>query len=144
MAYEAIDIIYEEIRAVILALNIKEAKEYFDFDNIPDSLTDNAFVLAPFDFDQGDFKRPDNRYPVYNLKAAIKVNISYVLPSNNIIQTMKVLMKKVEDIIKAILAITTGEDEKDNIIFNSANSRVDGNKLIYEILFNLNYRVKNI
>lgn len=144
MGYDNIGVIFEEVRAVILALKIKEGKEYFDFDNIPDSLTDNAFVIAPINFGQGDYKRPDNRIPLYNLKADIKVNISYVLPANQITQTMKTLMVKVEDIIKAVLAIATGEDEKDNIIFVSADSKVDGTKLIYEIIFNLNYRVKNI
>ena len=66
------------------------------------------------------------------------------LGADNIIQIMKSAMRKVTDIMKGILGITIGEDEKDLFTFEGASYKIENNKLIYEINFNLNYRIKNI
>lgn len=145
MADDSIDIIYEEIRTVLLGLKFKEAKMYFDFDNIPDSMLDNTFIISPVALDPGDLDTPDNRLPIFNLKAKFKINLSVKLSANNVIQKMKSASLNIENIIKGILAIVCGEDEKDKIEFTGSDFEVnEGTDIIYEINFDLNYRIKNI
>lgn len=144
MAYNNIDTIYETIRAIILGLKIVEAKEYFDFDNIPDSLADNSFCISPFEFDNGNSIKTAQQIVIIGSVANIKINLSMQLGADNIIQIMKSAMRKVTDIMKGILGITIGEDEKDLFTFEGASYKIENNKLIYEINFNLNYRIKNI
>ena len=144
MAYESIDKIYEEIRLILLGLKLKEAKEYFDFDNIPDSLADNSFCLSPFAFSPGESIKTSTQIVIIGSIAGIKINLSMQLTANNIIQKLKSTMIIVTNIMKGILAITIGEDEKDLFTFQGAEPKIEDNKLIYEINFNLNYRIKNI
>ena len=140
----SIDVIYEEIRAILLDLKLKEAKEYFDFDNIPDALSDNTFCISPFEFNEGNSIRTSSQVAIIGTVAGIKINLSMKLPVNNIIQKLKSTLLIITNILKGILAMTMGEDEKDLIIFTGAPYTIEGDKLIYEISFNLNYRIKNI
>ena len=138
-----IDTIYEEIRTVLLGLKIKEAKEYFDIENIPDSLADNSFVIAPIEMDAGNSIKSAESVKVIGVKAGFKIYLSMLLPVNNIIQKMKSTAVVVENILKGILSIVVGEDEKDLITFAGSSFNTDGKKLIYEINFEINYRVNN-
>ena len=139
-----IDTIYEEIRLKLLALKLKEAKEYFDFDNIPDSLTDNTFIISPIEFDPGDSIKTASKTVVIGLESGIKVSYAVRLPANEIINKLKRTMVMLENILKAILSITVGSDEKDVLDFAGSPYRLDGDKLIYEINFNLDYRINNL
>jgi hypothetical protein len=138
-----IDTIYEEIRDVLLGLKLKEAKEYFDFDNIPESLTDNAFTIAPIEFGLGNSIKSAENVKIIGLVSSFKINLAMSLSANNIISKMKTTLIVVENILKGILAITVGEDEKDLINFVSAPYTVESKQLIYEINFDINYRIKN-
>jgi len=138
-----IDTIYDEIRKKLLALKLKEAKEYFDIDNIPDSLSDNTFVIAPVELDAGNSIKSAKTTKIIGLTAGFKINLAMRLPANNIITKMKTTLVVVENILKGILSIVVGEDEKDLVAFAGSSFTVDGDKLIYEIDFNVNYRIKN-
>ncbi len=81
---------------------------------------------------------------VIGLVAGFKINLGMILPANNIIQKMLSAAVMVEKILKAILKIIVGEDEKDLITFAGSEPLVDGDKLIYEISFDINYRVNNL
>jgi hypothetical protein len=146
MADNSIDDIYEEIRSVLLGQSLKESKEYFDFDNIPDSLSDKSFIIAPVPLDPGDLATPDDRLPLWNLNAKFKIFISMKLPGNNITQKLKSSLLTIEGIIKGILSIVCGQDEKDSIVFDGMPDPVVNNSqdIIFEMNFNLNYRIKNI
>jgi hypothetical protein len=145
MADNSIDDIYEELRALMLDLNFKEAKEYFDRDNIPDSLADNSFIIAPMPIDPGELAVPQaGTIQVFNLKPTFLIDIGFDLPANNIIAKMKTVLLKVESIIKAVLAVVVSEDEKDRIVFAGAVPFVSGTSLVYEIGFDIDYRIKNI
>jgi hypothetical protein len=139
-----IDTIYEEIRAVLLGLKLKEAKEYFDNDNVPDSLSDNTFTIGAVELAEGNSIKTAENIKVAGLIATFKINLAMRLPANNIINKMKLTGVKVEDIIKGIVGITVGEDEKDIITFIDAPSNVEGDKLTYEINFGISYRINNI
>ena len=140
-----IDKIYEEIRTVLLGLKLNEAKEYFDFDNIPDSLADNSFIISPVIFeDNGNSIQTSDTTVVIGLTAGFKINLSMKLPVNNIVNELKTTLVVVENILKGILSIVVGEDEKDGITFAGSSFIVDNNKLIYEINFNIDYRINNL
>ncbi len=139
-----IDTIYEEVREKLLGLDLKEAKEYFDFDNVPDSLTDKTFNIAPIPLLPGDFSPPSTELPqILNLKAEFKINLSMNFPADNIINTLKITGTLIEDIIKAILLIPVGSNEKDRIDFAGSDFQIKQNSLIYDINFDLNYRITN-
>ncbi len=144
MTDNSIDDIYDEISRVLKNLKIKESKEYFDIDNVPDSLADNTFMIKPVDISESAFGVADTRIPLFPLKGEFKINLSYKLPANNIIAKMKSVLLVVESIIKNVLVITVGQNEKDSIKFNSANHTIEKSLLIYEISFDVNYRIKNI
>lgn len=136
--------IYEEIRRILQGLKIKEAKEYFDSDNIPDNLADNSFIIAPFEFGAGDSITDSTHTVIVGLMASIAINLSFQLPANNKAEKMKSVLLVIQNIIKGVLGIITGEDEKNFFTFIDAPFRIDGSKLIYTINFNLSYRIKNI
>ena len=140
-----IDKIYEDIREKLLGLSLIEAKEYFDFDNIPESLTDKTFNISPMPLLPGDFLPPSTRLPqLINLKAEFKINLSMDLPADNIINTVKITGTLIEDIIKTILNISVGGNEKDQITFVGSDFQIKQNSLIYDINFDLNYRITNL
>ncbi len=144
MAYNNIGVIYQEIRQVLLDLKFKEIKENFDVENIPDSLADNSFFISPFGFDLAGTVKTSDTTVIIGLSASIKLNLMMQLPANNIIEKLKTTMVKVENILKGILGIIVGEDEKDAIeLVNIPEPTIENNKLIYELNFNLTYKIKN-
>ena len=135
--------IYDDVRNILVGLKLKEAKEYFDLENIPDSLADNSFVISPFELSEGNNISTSQSVKIIGIIAGIKIYLSFKLPANRIINKMKTSSTIVENVIKGILGITVGEDEKDLFAFAGSNPLVEGDKLIYEINFNASYRIKN-
>lgn len=139
-----IDNIYDEIRTELLKLKLKEAKDYFDIENIPDSIIDDSFTMGLLDIEPGTRAEPKNNIPVFNLLGTLRINIAKKIPADNIIKTMKLLTLKIQEIVNFVLLIDVGSDEKDDINFVGSASTVEGTILVAEITFNFNYRFTKI
>lgn len=137
-----IDNIYDQVRAKLINLKLKEAPEYFDKDNVPDSLTDRGFCIGPIEFDIGDRLEPRTPQPrILNIGAIFKIFLSIKLPANKWSQRNKDLSTLQESIIRNILSIEVGSNEIDDISYTgSSDPIVEGNILIAEVDFRINYR----
>jgi len=143
-----IDSIYDEIVQKLEDQNLSKNKEYFDMDNVPDSVVDKSFSIAPINFDEGDFETPQNKRSfqgkIINLKALMKIYIARKIPAKDYNSENKNISSKNEDIIKSVLSIGVGSDEKDQILFAGSSSVFAGTVLISEIDFNIDYRINNL
>lgn len=142
-----IDTIIEEIRDNLKSIKLKESEEWFDTGNAPDSIIDNCFVIAPVNLEPGDLSGAQNRTgfqdKIINLAYPLKLFYSKKIPANDMIQVQKDSALQVENIIKSILSIEVGSNDKDSISFVGASPGPVGNAWVYEIDFNINYRIKN-
>lgn len=139
-----IEKIYEEIKLKLLALKLNEAKEYFDMNNVPDSLSDKGFNINLINFDSGGLsesstKRFDGK--IINLKSLLKINLSYKLTADNVSQKLKDISVMTENIIKTILSIDVGSNEKDKIEFVGSISSLESGLIITEINFEIDFRI---
>jgi len=143
-----IDSIYDEIVQKLEDQNLSKNKEYFDMDNVPDSVVDKSFSIAPINFEEGDFETPQNKRSfqgkIINLKALMKIYIARKIPAKDYNSENKNISSKNEDIIKSVLSIGVGSDEKDQILFAGSSSVFAGTVLISEIDFNIDYRINNL
>ena len=142
-----IETIYEEIRVKLLALDLIEAAEYFDMDNVPDSMADGSFCLGLVNMEPGDYAGATSQRfggNIMNLKSLFKINVSYGMTADNVIQKAKDGAVMVENVIMAVLALTVGSNEKDKINFVGSSSAVKGSAIITEINFGIDYRISAI
>lgn len=138
--------VYTDIRNALNGLSLKESKEYFSFEEVPDSLSDNTYMISPIEFDESDEGNIGVSQKIIMIGIISKFKIMFFtkLPANNILDKMLLTVEKIENIVKAILGLTIGEDEKDFISFAGATPEVNNQSLVYEINFTVNYRISNI
>ena len=146
MADRSIREIFDDIQQAVKDQGLRISSDFFSSENIPDSLKDDVFVIAPIPLEAGDMAEPNDRLPFWNIKTGVGVNVSFQFPANNVLTAIKELAYKVESIIKAVLSIDCGGNEKDSIVFVDATPSIEKENtlLIYEINFSLNYHIKNI
>lgn len=141
-----IDKIMGEIINSLDVLKLKQSKEWFDMENVPDSLIDNCYVIAPFPFNPGESVGTEsrNRFSQRIKQAAVPMTIffSQKVSTNNLSKFVGANGEKVEQIISSLVSIVTGADEKDNISFVGSAPSVVGKVLINKIDFNINYRIQ--
>lgn len=139
--------IINDIKDKLNGLKLKISKEWFDSENVPDSIIDNSYIIAPIVLSPGDLSGAQNRTGfksrIINLSYSLKIFYSKKIPANNLLQLTIDNGKSVEDIIKSILSIGVGSDEKDSINFVGSVPSVIGNVLVNEIDFSINYRINN-
>ncbi len=142
-----IEKIYEEIRLKLLALKLNEAKEYFDMNNVPDSLADKGFNINLINFDGGEYTESSTKKfngKIIQLKSLVKINLSYKLTADNVNQKLKDISIMTENIIKAVLSIDVGIGEKDKIEFVGSVSSLEKGLIITEINFEISFRILNV
>lgn len=136
--------IYDDIDGKLHELDLIPAREYFDFENIPDSLADKSYFLSVPQLENGDFAGASSRTQIFNLKGRFKINFCRKLTADKIGDFIISAVEMVEGIIKKILSLTTGTDEKDRIFFSDSISVMRNGYMVFEINFNFNYRITNL
>lgn len=138
--------IYDDIRDALLKLKLKESSEYFNLDNIPDSLTDKGFTINLIDFESSSYGEVSTKQfngKIISLKAMIKINICFRLTANQRIQKLKDSSELIGNIIKSLLSINVGNNEKNKIEFVGSNSITENNLIVSEINFEVDFRLLN-
>lgn len=143
-----IEKVLNDIRDELKKLKIKENTEFFDIESVPDSISDNSFLIAPVPLNPGDLSGVNNRTGykgrTINLSTPLKILYSRKNTAHNLFKVGVDSAEKVEAIIKSLLSIGVGGNEKDSISFVGSNPTVIGAVLVTEIDFNINYRITNI
>ncbi len=140
-----IDKIINDIVSELNKLKLKQSKEWFDTENVPDSIIDNSFVIAPVALGPGGLAGTNNKSAferrILNVEFPLKIFYSNKIKANNITQLIKDSGLGVENIINSISSMDVGDNEKDSISFVGSTPTVIGNVLVNEINFNINYRI---
>lgn len=139
-----IEKIYKDITEKLISLNLKPAQEFFSEDNIPDTLLDDSFIIKPFDLENGDYSGASTDMRIFNIAVMSRIALFKKLAVNKVNEIILSNNKKVEDIIKSVLSIGVGSNEKDRIAFQSASAVVKGNSIIVELSFRFNYRITDL
>ncbi len=141
-----IDKIIKEFITSLNALKLKQSREWFDMENVPDSLIDNCYVIVPIPFNPGESVGTEsrNRFSQRIKQTTVPITIFYSqkTPANNLSEFVGSNAVKVEQIISSLTSIAVGADEKDNISFVGSAPSVVGKVLINKIDFNINYRIQ--
>lgn len=136
-----IENVYKKIKTELIDLNLMETKDFFDSENIPDSLIDKSFLILPCVLSNGDYSGSSTSIPILNVSALIGINIYRKIPVNKLNDSIINASVMVEKVIKNITSIVVGENELDKIEFAGADVTITSTFIVYAVNFNCNYRI---
>jgi hypothetical protein len=137
--------VLNDITSELKKLKLKESREWFNSENVPDSVIDDSYTIQFINLSNGDLIGAQNRSGfrnrIINLSFPLKIYYARKIKANDMLKLNIDSAERVETIIKAILSIEVGSNEKDSISFVGSSPAKVGNVLVHEIDFNINYRI---